>query len=669
MHLEKDSGVLHQYSEATRFEWLETNGLGGYSSSTIIGCNERRYHGLLIAATTPPTERKMLLSKLDETIISERGRFELSTNNYGSTIHPSGYVSMKHFRKVLFPEFLYEAGGVILRKTIAMIHGENTVVIIYDVLTAEDSFTLELLPLLACRDHHHLQRSNDNVVTEAVFENDIYKACLYEGSPAVFISCPGAAFHAEANWYFNFHYRMEEERGLEDTEDLFTQGRLSLSLKQRDSVGIIISTEHPGNRNAQDLFQQETARRRNLVAHETGDAFIKHLVLAADQFIVERGAGKTIIAGYHWFTDWGRDTMISLPGLCLVTGRYDDARKILAAFAKSVSEGMLPNRFPDNNEAPEYNNVDGTLWFFIAVYRYLQASKDKRFVLDEMLPVLSEIISWYEKGTRFGIHEDKDGLIYAGEPGLQLTWMDAKAGDWVVTPRKGKAVEVNALWYNALKIYASFLQLSRKRKRANEITNKAVVTQKNFIEIFWNEKAGYLYDVVDGAQKDDRFRPNQLFAITLPFPLVFHKKAKMVLKKTTEQLYTPVGLRTLSPDDPSYIKTYQGNQQERDAAYHQGSVWSWLLGPYIDAIMKLQGVKAKAAARKAIEQFKFHLNEAGIGTVSEIFDGEPPHYPKGCIAQAWGVAEILRVMKQHDLCRLKRQAAKRGAAKRESRET
>jgi predicted glycogen debranching enzyme len=662
MHLEKDSGVLQQYNEATCFEWLETNGLGGYSSSTIIGCNERRYHGLLIAATIPPTERKLLLAKLEETIISERGRFELSTNNYGNTIHPQGYCLMKHFRKVLFPEFLYEVQGVILRKTVAMIHGEDTVVIIYDVLAADGAFTLELLPLLACRDHHHLQRSNEDVITEAVFQNDIYQASIYKGLPGIFIKCPQAAYHAAPNWYFNFHYRIEEERGSVETEDLFTQGNFSLSLKKGDSVGIIISTEDPGNRNAHDLFQQETARRRDLVARETGDAFIKHLVLAADQFIVQRGEGKTIIAGYHWFTDWGRDTMISLPGLCLATGRYDDARKILAAFAKAVSEGMLPNRFPDNNYAPEYNNVDGTLWFFIAVYRYLQASKDKRFVLDEILPVLAEIIAWYEKGTRFRIHEDKDGLIYAGEPGLQLTWMDAKAGDWVVTPRKGKAVEVNALWYNALKIYASLLQLSRKRKRANEITNKAVITQKNFVEVFWNENAGYLYDVVDGAHKDDCFRPNQLFAITLPFPLLFHKKAKMVLKKTTEKLYTPVGLRTLSPDDASYMKIYQGNQYHRDAAYHQGTVWSWLLGPYIDAIMKLQGVKAKAAARKVIEQFKFHLNEAGIGTVSEIFDAEPPHYPKGCIAQAWGVAEILRVMKQHDLCRLKRQPVKRASS-------
>jgi predicted glycogen debranching enzyme len=308
---------------------------------------------------------------------------------------------------------------------------------------------------------------------------------------------------------------------------------------------------------------------------------------------------------------------------------------------------MLPNRFRDSGETPEYNTVDGTLWYFIAVYKYLQQSGDKKFVLNELLPVLKDIIEWHCKGTRYNIHEDADGLLYSGEEGVQLTWMDAKVGDWVVTPRRGKPVEIQALWYNALLVFAELLKLNKEKKEAAAIQQKAALTKQSFIDQFWNKETGYLLDVVDGNVRDASLRPNQLFAISLPFPLIDGKQAKAILKIIETKLYTPVGLRSLSPDDPQYIGVYGGDTYHRDKSYHQGTVWSWLLGPYVDALMKTG--KTNSKAKKVIANFTYHLNEAGIGSVSEIFDGNAPHHPRGCVAQAWGVAELLRVIKEHGL--------------------
>ncbi|HSC40482.1 MAG TPA: amylo-alpha-1,6-glucosidase, partial [Chitinophagaceae bacterium] len=381
-----------------------------------------------------------------------------------------------------------------------------------------------------------------------------------------------------------------------------------------------------------------------------GDELLPALLQAADQFVVQRsGDLKTVIAGYHWFADWARDTMISLPGLCLVTGRYNDAAKILEAFAQHTSEGMLCNRFMDNGQLPEYNTVDGTLWFFVALLKYWQATEDNAFALQKMLPVLKDIIAWHRRGTRYGIHEGADGLLYAGAPGVQLTWMDAKVGDWVVTPRTGKPVEVQALWYNALRIYALMLELNGETEAAGIEEEKAALVKKAFRQQFINKESGSLYDVIDGDNKDASLRPNQLLAISLPYPLIKGKRAEAVLEKVTDMLYTPVGLRSLSPEDPSYKGIYEGDVRQRDGAYHQGTVWSWLLGPYIDAIIRVRGKKGKITARKIIKAFRYHLEEACIGSVSEIFDGNAPYTPRGCVAQAWGVAELLRVIKEYGL--------------------
>lgn len=655
--LQKNRAVLQNFADATQYEWLETNGLGGWSASTVIGAHTRRYHGLLTAAIVPPAERMVLLSKLDETIVAGNERHELGANLYpGNTIHPNGHHYLKSFQRNIFPEWEYEADDILLRKTIGMIHGANTVVVWYEVMKAANPFTLELLPLMAARGYHSLQQAGPQMHWDAEFSNDIFHN-KPDGLNNVYINVPGARYTHSPRWFNQFQYSIEQYRGLDYSEDLFNHGVFALSLKEGDKAGIIISTDNPEGMNAGFLLQEERKRREELLKDQPADELLRQLVLAADQFIVKRNTGNslnkegaTIIAGYHWFTDWGRDTMISLPGLTLSTGRYADAKKIIRAFAASVSEGMLPNRFQDNGEPPEYNNVDGTLWYFIAVHKYLEATRDKKFILEDILPVLQDIIEWHLKGTRYNIHADTDGLLYAGEAGQQLTWMDARIGNWVVTPRMGKPVEIQALWYNALKIYAVLLLQNRQKKEAAAMNILAEKAKESFSQLFWNADRKCLYDVIDENNIPvDEVRPNQLLAISLPFALITGKQAAAVLKQVTDKLYTPAGLRTLPADDKHFIPHYGGDQWHRDSAYHEGTVWSWLLGPYVDAIMKINGEKGKTKAKKVINNFAYHLEEACIGSVSEIFDADPPHHPRGCVAQAWGVAEVLRVIKEYDL--------------------
>jgi predicted glycogen debranching enzyme len=639
-----DKFLTQNFDEAIRREWLETNGLGGWASSTITGAHTRRYHGLLVAATKPPVGRMVLLSKLDETVVLSAQRFELSCNRYPGATHPRGFEHLVAFEKDLFPAFDYEAGGVRLRKTIAAINGENTTLLLYEVLQAPSSFSLELRPFIAYRDYHSMALENGAVRREAQFNNSVFRAQPYDGVPELFVIIPNASFEAQPDWYRNFEYSIEQYRGLDFHEDLFTHGIFRVDLKAGDKLGVIISTNNPTGRNAFKLFDIEKRRREKVLDSPSNkDEFSKTLTLAADQFVVKRGEDlKTLIAGYHWFSDWGRDTMIALPGICLVTGRYDDAKKILRAFAQSASQGMLPNRFPDAGEQPEYNTVDATLWFFVAIYKYLQATGDEKLVCGELMPILRDIITWHDRGTRYRIHVDTDGLLYAGEAGVQLTWMDAKVGDWVVTPRQGKAVEINALWYNALMIFAELSKRFGDTAAVKQFVQRAEQVKIKFNEMFWNEAGGYLYDYVDSEHRDALLRPNQIFALSLPFPLLEGDKAKKVLKIVEEKLCTPVGLRSLAAHEQGYRPHYGGDQWSRDSAYHQGTVWSWLLGPMITAIVRVEGEAGKRRAKQLLEKITPHFSEAGIGTISEIFDAEPPHAPRGCVAQAWGVAEVLR---------------------------
>jgi predicted glycogen debranching enzyme len=429
-----DRTVTQNFDEMIGREWLETNGVGGWAGSTIGNAHTRRYHGLLVAATRPPVGRVVLLSKLEETLVREDMRIELGTNVYPGSVHPQGYQYLTAFSQDFFPRFTYEADGIVLQKKVAGIHGENTTVIFYQVIEAPGDFQLELRPFLAGRDYHSLTRANADISRESQFSDDIWSYQPYTQLPTIYMLLPGATFEARPDWYYDFEYLIEKERGLDYQEDLFTPGIFTISLKAGDQFGIAVSTDTPIGRDAENLLTREKARRKNLItALPVADDLTRALTQAADQFVVRRGDDlKTIIAGYHWFTDWGRDTMIALPGLTLVTGRYDDAKKILQAFAENIDQGMLPNRFPDAGEQPEYNTVDATLWFFVAAYKYYLYTQNKTFLKDTLLPAMAGILDWHQGGTRYGIHMERDGLLAAGEPGIQLTpgWMPRSGTGW-----------------------------------------------------------------------------------------------------------------------------------------------------------------------------------------------------------------------------------------------
>ena len=641
--------LLQDYNFSSRMEWLDTNGIGGYASGTISGTNTRRYHGLLIAAMNPPTGRMVVLSKLEESIITEDACYELSSNQYPGAVHPTGFRYLQKYEKDIFSEFHFKAGTIKLKKTIASIQGENTTVVIYEVLHANKSFQLELLPLYSCRDFHGTSHTNDSIGQPYLFQDGIFRTLNYQGCPELFIQIPDCKFTESKKWYYNFEHLIEQQRGLPYTEDLFTHGTFTIELKSGSKVGIIISTVDPIGRNAFQLFDQEKIRRVNLSTKFSYHTNLKKLVLAADQFIVKRGKLKTIIAGYHWFSDWGRDTMIALPGLCLATGRYEDAKNILQEFVNKISEGMLPNRFPDHGEALEYNTIDATLWFFYSTYQYYQYTKDKTFI-QAILPILQDCIGWHYKGTRYSIHVDtQDELLYGGQEGVQLTWMDAKVGDWVVTPRIGKPVEINALWYNALCITDYLLVESGMIIESEEYKTKAAKVKKSFTEVFWNKSSHCLYDCINGEEKDSSIRPNQIYAVSLPFPLLTKSKAEKVLEVIKNHLLTPVGLRSLTRQHSEYKPSYEGDPWHRDGAYHQGTVWSFLLGAYIDALIFIKKEKGKLEATEIINTLLAYLDDNSLNSIPEIFDAAPPHAPRGCMAQAWGVGEILRVILAYKL--------------------
>ncbi|MEI6950080.1 amylo-alpha-1,6-glucosidase [Paraflavisolibacter sp. H34] len=655
------------FDNLNKNEWLETNGLGGWASSCLTGCNTRRYHGLLVAAPQYLANRMMLVSKLDETIVTGDRRIGLGTNDYGTVISPQGHWHLKTFSRDLYPSFLYEAEGIELRKSLLMVHGANTTVLKYEVEKAPQSFTLEFAPLLAVRDCHKLTEANGQASQEAVFENGQLYTQLYEGTPGIFIKLANGRYEHNPLWYYRFNYHEEQCRGLECNEDLLNPGTLSLEAREGDTIYVILSTDDQAGADAATLFAREVERRQALVGDEQNPV-VRQLVLAADQFIVQKSEEQeTIVAGYHWFTDYSRDVLIALPGLCLSTGRFSDARSILAAMARSVSEGQLPTRTEDDGSEPAYNNVDGALWLFVAAWKYLQASGDSAFVLDELLPVLTDILDWHYKGTRFNIHVDDDNLLVAGVEGVQLTWMDAAVNGNVITPRTGKPVEVQALWYNALVISSELWALKGQKKRAAVFAAEAQKVKDSFGRLFWNAEGNYYNDVVEAdGRVDAALRPNQLLAVSLPFTLADAAKAKAVVKAVEEKLLTPKGLRSLSPDAVQYTPAYFGDPAQRDSSYHQGTVWSWLLGPYVDALLKVSATPAqKKKAAQVVEAFLPTLSEGGIGTVSEIYDAEAPHDARGAIAQAWSVGEALRVIREYGLLApvAEKQPAAKAAAK------
>jgi predicted glycogen debranching enzyme len=643
-----DAEICTDYQSASSREWLETNGIGGFASSTISGANTRRYHALLTAATKPPLGRVSMLSKFEETIHIDGKTFELSANQYPNRIYPNGYKYLKNFRLVPFPVWTFEVEGVEIEKKIFMVHGTNTTIVEYKskVLSPKSKVELELKPLLSFCDYHQLQHENTDFDLNYETAENLLTVKPYAEMPPLYFAHNAQSIENTGVWYRNFEYAIERERGFDFREDLFQPFNLKFDLS--DYAIIIASTEKQSISKAQNFERKEIKRREDLIKKAAAeDDFTKHLVLAADQFIVSRGAGKTIIAGYHWFSDWGRDTMIALNGLTLATNRPEIAKSILLEFSRHISEGMLPNRFPDAGETAEYNTVDATLWYFEAVRAYVEKTKDYDFVRKNLYEKLVNVILWHVYGTRFQIKVDTDGLLYAGERGVQLTWMDAKIGDYVITPRMGKAVEIQALWYNALCIMANFAGKFADEKDRKIYAEMACETKEGFNQIFWNEREECLFDVVCGEEKDASIRPNQIFAVSLPNTMLSIGRAQKIVKKVEDELLTPVGLRSLSPRDSRYCPIYIGSPFERDSAYHQGTVWTWLIGAFVDAYRKVHpnGRKTEKRVYEILSGFKNHLTENGVGQISEIFDADAPHKPRGCIAQAWSIAEVLRVIK------------------------
>ncbi len=680
--------ICHDLTNAIGKEWLETNGIGGYASSTIIGANTRRYHGLLIAAVPPPHGQTLLLSKLEEFIYIEGREFPLSTNIYPNAIYPEGYKHLVQFSLNPFPTFNYLINGMSIEKLVFMVHGDNTTVVLYRINRNIESpsttlISLNIRVMVAFRDYHWLTHQNSTFNTNhKMFDNSI---CLqpYEELPAMYVYHNAEPVEKSQFWYKNMEYPIEIERGLEAHEDLFCPFTLSFDLNKETNCYIVASTHEYNKIDVFELFRKETESRtrytygvqhnsnqsqnearfeygrdnnydggranydtKHLPNSEKISRLIESLLSVSDTFIVRRGNDrKSINAGYHWFGDWGRDTMISLPGITLVQGRFEEAKEILLCYARYVDKGMIPNRFPDYGEIPEYNTVDASLWFINAVYQYLRFAKDRKTVKDNLFGVLREIVEYYKKGTRFNIHMDTDGLIYAGTEGVQLTWMDAKVCDWVVTPRMGKVVEVNALWYNALKILSYLAREMNFKEDCNSYNTLANKIKESFNKSFWFEEGHYLYDYINNELKDAAIRPNQIFAVSLPYPVLLMERWRNVTDVVSKHLLTPYGLRSLSTKDKDYVGHYLGNIFERDRAYHQGTVWAWLIGPYISGYVRTHaGTKNTIEyVMGLLESFYAHLFESGLGTISEIFDGDAPHKPRGCISQAWSVAEILRV--------------------------
>jgi predicted glycogen debranching enzyme len=647
-----DHGTCSDLGQALRREWLETNGLGGFASSTIAGLNTRRYHALLVAALRPPGDRKALLAKLEETLLVGERRVELTVNQYPGTIHPQGHLYLQEFRLDPFPVWVYAVDGVVLEKSVLLVHGENTVVVRYALVGGDaPPVRLEVRPLIAFRDFHALTHENDAIDRRVATGPGLASLTPYPGLPTLHLAHDAVAVAPHGDWYRSFEYAVERARGLDFREDLFQPCVLTFELTSARPAHVIAGIEPHTAADAAALIAAEVARRRRLVTIAPADDDLQRtLVGAADQYLARRGDGQTIIAGYPWFGDWGRDTFIALRGLCLATGRVDVARDILLAWSGVVSRGMLPNRFADQGEAPEFNSVDAALWFVVAARELLDASivagrPLPRAEEDRIWAAVEAILEGYVQGTRYRIGVDRsDGLVAAGEPGIQLTWMDAKVGDWVVTPRIGKPVEVQALWLAALSAAAA---------RSNRWRALYEQGRDAFVRRFWNASGGFLHDVVDVAGErdvvDPSFRPNQILAIGgLPVCLLDATRARQVVDAVEARLWTPLGLRSLAPGEPGYTARYAGGVRERDGAYHQGTVWPWLLGPFVEAWVRVRGgtVDAKRTARaRFVAPLEQHLRDAGLGHVSEIADAEPPHEPRGCPFQAWSVGEALRLVR------------------------
>ncbi|MCB8949192.1 MAG: glycogen debranching enzyme family protein [Ardenticatenaceae bacterium] len=645
-------------------EWLVTNGIGGFASGTVAGVLTRRYHGLLMAALKPPLGRTLLLAKIDETVEYEgiyprSGRFyPLYVNRWtNGVVEGNGHHTINRFHlEGTTPVWTYAFGNALLEKRIWMQPGANTTYLQYKLVRATGPLTMEAKAFVNYRDYHDTTIVDDWEPDIKEIKNGL-SLQVHEDATPFYLLSDKMRMTPQSDWYEDFYLSLEEYRGQNDVqEDHIYAALLHAVLKPGGSLTLAASTEPDVNLDGDKAYAERQAYEAELLDRARKVHTVKlppaveQLVLAADQFVVKRPTardkdGRSIIAGYHWFSDWGRDTMIALPGLTLTTGRPEVAASILRTYSQFVDQGMLPNRFPDAGEHPEYNTVDATLWYFEALRAYHAATGDETLI-KELFPVLQEIIMWHKRGTRYNIQMDeKDGLLFAGEEGVQLTWMDAKIDSWVVTSRIGKPVEINALWYNALCIMADFANLLGED--AAEYQEMIQKVKKGF-DRFWNKTMGYCYDVIDGPDADGldgSLRPNQLLAISLPHSPLTKEQQRSTVDACGRHLVTAHGLRSLSSDDKAYIGHYGGDRQKRDSAYHQGTVWGWLIGPFVSAHLRVYGNKAEA--QSYLNSLLHHqIRSHAVGSVSEIFDGDAPFAPRGCVAQAWSVAEVLRAWQE-----------------------
>lgn len=657
MQTNEAGGVPNDLDSLVKREWLITNGRGGYASGSLAGVLTRRYSGLLVAAARPPLERWLFLAELLERV-GVNGRFEeMATFEFGQTVHPQGYRRLKEFTcsnsaESPWVKFVYALDEARLTKQISLRRDADEVRIRYRLEAAPGSVvTLNLLPFLAMRDFHALTRAFEGAypMTES---DGLVGVDAFATGPRVWLTAVGMAeggpvlFERQPHWWRGFVHREEAARGLDCTEDLFVPGWFKASGTGTLEVEFRAVADFTA-----DFSGRPEPRTIEMGGFETGPApatVDQRLVEAASAFVVTRRRDEgpsltTILAGYHWFGDWGRDTFIALPGLLLETGRFSEARQVLEVFASAQQDGLIPNRFSDYGNGRDYNSVDASLWFVQAADAYVSASADEPLWREKLGPACEGVVEAFAAGTKFSIRMDQDGLVTCGDASTQLTWMDAKCGDTVFTPRHGKPVEINALWYHALRVLAQRTS-STDAGRAARYSEMASRVEQAFGQAFWNEKCQCLFDVVRDGWGDPAVRPNQIFALSLPHSPLDREKQRSVLTIVERQLLTPYGLRSLCPRHPAYAGRYQGNPYERDSVYHQGTVWGWLIGPYVEAYLRVHdfAAPAKAKMRELLKPLIAHLGEAGIGSVSEIFDGDPPHTPRGCIAQAWSVAELLR---------------------------
>ena len=660
--------ALSRFEQVINKEWLVTNGLGGYASSTIPAINTRKYHGLLVAALNPPGDRTVCLAKLDEDVISDNMVFRLGANDFRERVYPEGYKLLKGFSIAPFPTYTYRFGSVEVKKTIFMPKRKNAVNAIYNVENNSGSeATIIVYPLLTCRYYHTVIDRQRIPIEFTQKSGDKGFEVTFQRPQATIVSRITEGLYRESvNWIESLHYRDEEERGETDTDDPFQPGYYQLQVPANSSAKFAISTavnpEILAANKILDSLGETTSMVEASLEQELNDRgdllegfyhlypeipmsdWLNWILLAADSFIVENFAErKSIIAGYFWFEPWGRDTFISLPGLMLSTGRFSEAKDILQNFIQYCKGGLIPNFVTDRTGQPVYNTVDGTFWYINAVLQYLKYTGDWDFVRDELWENLQAIVEFHQKGTLYGIRLDDDGLIMHGP---RLTWMDAVVDGEGITPRAGKAVEIQALWYNALRT----LEFLAKKFEEPDLTEKygvmAEKTKKSFNAKYWNPRLGCLYDVVDDKSIDESIRPNQTFAVSLDFSMLDQQKSAKVMELVSRELVTPFGLRTLSLNDPKFVGKCFGNRRSRDAAYHNGTIWPWLLGPFVTAYCKIYSYSTQARnyafTNWVMPLFSVGIHQGGLGTINEIYDCDPPNEPRGCIGQAWSVGEPLR---------------------------